>query len=228
MDERRTIAPYVVLDFGNHGLFGLEVPKKYGGRGLSTTDTLRIIEQLAAIDLALALMVGLHNGLGVRPILNFGSDALRQELLPQLATGRQLAAFALTEPGAGANPLAMQATARKTANGWRVHAEKQWIGLASWAGVITVFAKAQDVNGKSAGTVALAVPENTVGLRHGPEALTMGMRGMVQNSVILNNATLDQGNQLGQVGDGMKVAQDAMMSWRSRPQQGTLICTHLR
>jgi alkylation response protein AidB-like acyl-CoA dehydrogenase len=131
IDERRTIPPYVVLDLGNQGFFGLQVPTRFGGKALATCDLMRVMEQLAAIDMTVATLVGVHNGLGVRPLLQSGSDALRERLLPTLASGRQLAAFALTEPDAGSNPVALRATAVKTTGGWRVSGEKQWIGLAA-------------------------------------------------------------------------------------------------
>jgi acyl-CoA synthetase (AMP-forming)/AMP-acid ligase II/alkylation response protein AidB-like acyl-CoA dehydrogenase/acyl carrier protein len=210
-DERRTIAPYVVLDLGNQGFFGLQVPARFGGAGLLTADLLRVMEQLAAVDLTIATMVGVHNGLGVRTILQAGTPAVHERLLPVLASGRQLAAFALTEPGAGSNPVAMQATARQVPGGWIVNAEKQWIGLAAWAGVITVFAKAFDAAGAALGTIALMVAEDTPGLAQGPEALTMGMRGMVQNTVFLTDAFLPDAAVLRTPGQGMDVARDAML-----------------
>lgn len=211
IDERRTIPPYVVLDLGNQGFFGLQIPKRFGGCDLTTVDLMRILEQIAAIDLSLATLVGVHNGLGVRPILKFGTDSVQKHLLPVLAAGRQLAAFALTEPGAGSNPLAMRATAVKTQGGWLVNAEKQWIGLGSWAGVLTIFAKAIDPTTGPQGTIALMIPENTPGLSQGPEALTMGMRGIVQNTIYVRNAFVPDDAVLAKIGDGMVVGRDAMM-----------------
>ncbi|MDQ2819988.1 MAG: AMP-binding protein [Pseudomonadota bacterium] len=210
-DERRTIAPYIVLDLGNQGFFGLQAPRRHGGAGLLTADLLRVMEQLAAVDLTIATMVGVHNGLGVRTVLQSGAPALQERLLPLLASGRQLAAFALTEPGAGSNPVAMRASAVQVAGGWIVNAEKQWIGLAAWAGVITVFAKAVDAGGKPLGTIALLVAEDTSGLAQGPEALTMGMRGMVQNTVFLRDAFVPDAAVLRAAGEGMEVARDAML-----------------
>ena len=90
MDERRTIAPHIVLDMGNRGLLGLQVPKQYGGLELSSLDTMRIIQQLGAVDQTLALFVGLSNILGIRPIMNFASESVREQMLPLLATGKSL------------------------------------------------------------------------------------------------------------------------------------------
>lgn len=208
MDERRCISPHVVLDFGNKGLLGMQVPRCYGGLGLGHTDTIRIIQQLGAIDPTLALFVGLNNVLGVRPILMYGSESLKAELLPILATGRELAAFALTETGAGANPQAIQSQAIRDGDGWLLQGEKIWSGSAAWAGVINVFVKHQQ------GISGFVVRRGTPGLRQGAEALTMGMRGMVQNTVYLEDIPVTSAQILGEAGKGMNVAQDAMMYGR--------------
>ncbi|MCC5667833.1 AMP-binding protein [Nostoc sp. CHAB 5784] len=209
MDERRCIPPHVVLDFGNQGLLGMQVPPSYGGLGLGHTDTIRIIQQLGAIDSTLALFVGLNNVLGIRPILLHGTSSLKEELLPMLATGRELAAFALTEPGAGANPQAIASQAIANSNGWRLRGEKIWSGSAAWAGVINVF-----VQHSHQGISGFAVRRGSPGLRQGKEALTMGMRGMVQNTVYLEDVPVTSEQLLGTVGTGMSVAQDAMMYGR--------------
>jgi acyl-CoA synthetase (AMP-forming)/AMP-acid ligase II/alkylation response protein AidB-like acyl-CoA dehydrogenase/acyl carrier protein len=211
IDERRTVPPYIVLDLGNQGFFGLQVPQQFGGQALSTVDLMRVLEQLAAVDLTIATLVGVHNGLGVRPLLRFAPPALQQRLLPALASGRQLAAFALTEPEAGSNPVALRASATRTAGGWRLRGEKQWIGLASWAGVTTVFAKALDASGKPLGITALTIEADNPGLAQGPESLTMGMRGMVQNTVFFDDAFVPDASLLLAPGEGMEVARDAML-----------------
>ncbi|MCC5622745.1 AMP-binding protein [Nostoc sp. CHAB 5715] len=209
IDERRCIPPHVVLDFGNQGLLGMQVPPSYGGLGLGHTDTIRIIQQLGAIDPTLALFVGLNNVLGIRPILLHGTSSLKEELLPMLATGRELAAFALTEPGAGANPQAIASQAIANGNGWRLRGEKIWSGSAAWAGVINVFVWHQHQ-----GISGFAVRRGSPGLRQGKEALTMGMRGMVQNTVYLEDIPVTSEQLLGALGTGMSVAQDAMMYGR--------------
>nr|WP_307728491.1 AMP-binding protein [Massilia solisilvae] len=210
MDERRTVSPHVVLDLGNEGFFGLQVPQAHGGCALSCADTMRVLQQLAALDLTLATMVGVHNGLGLRPLLQYGPEALQRELLPRLASGRQLAAYAQTEPQAGSNPLAIRARARRVDGGWRLDAEKHLIGLGAWAGVLTVLAKGVDRDGSPLGPMVLLVPEDAPGLAHGPEALTMGMRAMVQNTVRCEGVFVPDARVLLAPGEGMQVAHDAM------------------
>ena len=214
IDERRCLSPGVVLDFGNKGLLGMQVPKKHGGLGLGHRSMLKIIAQLGAIDPTLALFVGLNNVLGVRPILHHASEQLRAQLLPKLATGRELAAFAITETGAGSHPFGITAEAVPTAAGWQLQGEKIWSGSAAWAGVINVFVRQVDAAGVPVGVSGFAVPKGAAGLRQGPEALTMGMRGMVQNTVFLENVPVSAAQMLGEAGQGMVVAQDAMMYGR--------------
>ena len=215
MDERRCLSPNIVLDFGNQGLLGMQVPQQYGGLELNNSSTLQIIEQLGAIDTTLALFVGLNNVLGIRPILHYAQPGLKAELLPRLAAGRELAAFALTESGAGSHPLGIAAKATPTTTDrWQLTGEKIWSGSAAWAGVTNVFVQEVDAAGIPVGISGFAVKKGTPGLRQGPEALTMGMRGMVQNTVLLEGALVSDAERLGEAGKGMAVAQDAMMYGR--------------
>jgi alkylation response protein AidB-like acyl-CoA dehydrogenase len=211
IDERRCIPPHVVLDFGNRGMLGLQVPVNLGGAGLGHRDAMRVVEQLAAIDLSLATFTVNHNFLGVRLIQRYASHAVCEELLPALAQGRELAAFALTEPGAGSNPQLLSASAVADASGgWRLRGTKFWSGSASWAGVVNVFVKVLNGKDRPGRITGFAVRSGAPGLRHGPEALTMGMRGMVQNSIHLDDVPVNSDHLLGGVGAGMEVAQDGM------------------
>jgi len=210
MDERRSLSPALVLDFGNRGLLGLQVPARWGGPGLSHAGFLRVVEQLAAIDATLGLFVGLNNVLGLRPLLRYGSDAQRERWLPQLAAGRVLAAFALTEPGAGSNPNALRASALPHGGGWLLQGRKWWSGSAAWAGLTHVFVREHDAGGRALGISAFALPRGRAGLRQGAEALTFGMRAMVQNAVHLDGVPVSDDDRLGAPGQGLAIAQDAM------------------
>lgn len=214
MDERRSLNPGVVLDFGNRGLLGLLVPPRWGGPGLSQAGFLRVIGQLAAIDATLGLFVGLNNVLGVLPLLQ-APTALQDQWLPQLAGGRVLAAFALSEAGAGSNPQALAAQAVPApAGGWRLDGEKWWSGSAAWAGLTHVFVREFDAGGQALGISAFVLPRGRAGLEQGPEALTMGMRAMVQNRVRLRQVLVGDADRLGPPGAGMTLAQAAMNQGR--------------
>ncbi len=214
-DSRRSIAPHVLLELGNAGVLGLQTPRGLGGLGLGEREAMGVIEQLGAIDLTLAMMVIVHNTLGIRPILGHASPALRDELVPRLASGRELAAFAITERGAGSNPMAIAGTATPLEAGrWRLDAEKIWSGTAGWSSVVNVFVQNLRGDGAAWGATGFAVPRTARGLEVGAEALTMEMRAMVQNVVTLEGVAVDEKRLLGVPGQGMDVAHDAMMHGR--------------
>jgi acyl-CoA synthetase (AMP-forming)/AMP-acid ligase II/alkylation response protein AidB-like acyl-CoA dehydrogenase/acyl carrier protein len=211
IDERRTIPPYVVLDFGNRGLLGLQAPREAGGLALSHRDTYRVLEQLAAIDLTLGSFVGVHNALGMRPLLRFATAAQQERWLARVAQGRELAAFAFTEPAAGSNPGAIESTATPDGKGgWTLRGSKRWIGTAAWAGVVHVFAHLIGDDGRHRGLAAFIVSQDAPGFVQGAEELTMGMRGMVQNTIHLNDVPVTADDMLGGPADGMAIAQDIM------------------
>lgn len=215
MDARRSIPPHIVLDFGNKGLLGLQAPVEYGGLDLGYKDCMAVMTQVGAMDLNLAIFVGLHNYLGLRPIMHYSNPEVREELLPRLASGRELAAFGLTEPGAGSNASAIEGKAERMQDGRiRLNGSKIWIGNASWAGVINVFLRYYNEDGKPHGICGYVVRQGHPGFVMGPELMTTGLRGMVQNRFYLQDAFVDPMDQLGELGCGMEVAQDAMMYTR--------------
>ena len=211
MDERRSIPPYIVLDFGNQGILGLQAPVAMGGAGLTYRDTLRVAVQMGAIDINLSSFIGVHNALGLRPIMHYGTAAMHANVLPRLASGRELVAFAFTEPGAGSNPRSISATATPDGTGgWRLHGSKKWIGTGAWAGWIVVSAHLLDEAGHDRGITSFLIQQGAAGLRMGLEELTMGMRGMIQNTVHLEGVRVGPEDILGQPGQGMFVAQETM------------------
>ena len=120
-DERRCVPPFVILDFGNRGILGMQIPEEYGGLALTNRDFMRVMEQLSAIDLSLASLVFIHNANGIRPIVGYATPVMCAQLLPLLARGRELSAFALTEPVAGSNlPGIATVAVPDGQGGWRV------------------------------------------------------------------------------------------------------------
>ncbi|MGJ5178592.1 AMP-binding protein [Bradyrhizobium oligotrophicum] len=216
VDERRTIPPHIVLDLGRKGLLGMRAPQEVGGLALSYRDMLRVLQQIAAIDTTIAAFVAAHNVLGVQPVLRHGTEAQRRLLLPDLAQGRQLASFAFTEPAAGSNSTAITATAVENDDGtYTLNGSKRWIGTASWAGTIHVFARVIDRAGVNRGITAFTLAQHTPGLIQGPEELTVGLRGMVQNCVELRDARATAADVLGGIGRGMQIAQEILQLGRA-------------
>ncbi|MDQ6893670.1 MAG: amino acid adenylation domain-containing protein [Acidobacteriota bacterium] len=209
IDERRAIPPHILLDFGRRGLFGLRIPRRHGGLELAQSDVVRVLQQLAAIDLTLATMVSSH-AIGLHTIHRFGRTSLKEELLPDLASGRAICAFALTERVAGSNPRAIQTRADPDGQGgWILNGDKYFVDSASWASVTTVFARTPE-EGRASGISAFAVRRGTPGLTIGRETLTMGMRGMAQHDVHLRDVRVGPDGLLGDPGAGLAISQDTL------------------
>jgi alkylation response protein AidB-like acyl-CoA dehydrogenase len=213
MDERRSIPPPVVLELGNRGLFGVQVEEKYGGLALRNRDIARVLEQAAAIDLGLGTWLLTSLFPGVRPIAAFGRPGLKDEVLPSLASGRMLAGYAQTEPGAGTHFSAMEGRAVAIGDGrWRLSGDKVWIGNSSWAGVLTVVAHDVGADGRRRGLTAFAVRTDRPGVALGREILSMGMRGMVQGEVSFRDVEVGLDDVVGAPQRGLEVGVDSM-SW---------------
>ena len=101
IEEERWIGDNVIRELGDAGLCGLYVPEEYGGQGLSQTGYARVFETFAGIDSTLSIIMGVHQSIGFKAIVMFGTDEQKERLLPDLASGRKLAGYALTEPNAG-------------------------------------------------------------------------------------------------------------------------------
>ncbi|MDD2694832.1 MAG: acyl-CoA dehydrogenase family protein, partial [Anaerolineales bacterium] len=160
---------------GSLGLLGLNAPEEYGGAGVDAVSAAIAIEQLGWGCGSTALAIAAHNGLGCAPVALFGSQALKERFLPPAATGRhadgspsQLAALALTEPGAGSD-LKGGITTRAARSGeeWVINGAKMWCTNASIADYIVTLART-DPRGGSRSLSLILVPTGTPGLRIGP------------------------------------------------------------
>jgi alkylation response protein AidB-like acyl-CoA dehydrogenase len=210
-DERRCVPPYVILDFGTQGIFGLQIPEEFGGLALRHDDFLRVLEQLAAIDISLASLVFIHNANGIRPILGFAPPETRERLLRDIAAGRQLASFTLTEPAAGSNLPGLQSRAEPIGDGrWRIHGVKRWNG-SGWAGIVTVFARQVDEKGRLRHPAAFVIEQGMAGVRVGRESLTMGVRSIMQNAIVFDGVEVGPERVLGDPGQGMEIADEGLL-----------------
>ncbi|MEP6550751.1 MAG: acyl-CoA dehydrogenase family protein, partial [Gemmatimonadales bacterium] len=137
-DEEETIPENVIRALAEAGILGLTIPKQYGGLELSSSAYARVFETLSSIDGSVAVLVGVHCGLGSKAIVLHGNDQQKDRYLPPLARGDFLAAYALTEPEVGSDAQNIQTTAILSKDGshWRLNGRKIWIGNAHRAGVI--------------------------------------------------------------------------------------------
>src|SRR5438270_11731419 len=130
----------VVARLGELGLLGMTVPEELGGSALDTVSVAAVVEEIARWDGSLALTVASHNGLGTSHLLRFGTDELRQRYIPEIAAGRKLAAWALTEQGSGSDAAGMRPTAVRKDKGWVLNGAKMFITQGTVGDVFVVLA----------------------------------------------------------------------------------------
>src|SRR5512136_1361107 len=143
-DETGTFPRDTVRKLGELGMLGVTVPEELGGAGLDELALAVIVEEIARCDGSLALTVSSHVGLGTSQILRFGGEELRRRLLPGLASGERLAAWALTEPGSGSDASAMRTTATRDGGGWVLQGTKTFVTQGSVGDVLVVLARTSD------------------------------------------------------------------------------------
>ena len=197
------------------GLFGLVVPEAQGGLGFGSAAYSRVLQQIATHDGSVALTVGAHSSIGMRGLLLFGTEAQRATWLPRLATGELIAAFCLTEPGAGSDAASVKTTARREGDAWILNGEKLWITNGGIAGFYTVFAKTPATGEGKAQMTAFIVPRDLPGVSTGPHEDKMGIRASNTCSVIFDEVRLGDEHVLGEVGKGFKAAMRILNAGRS-------------
>ncbi len=195
------------------GLFGLVVPEQHGGLGLGATAYSRVIQELSRYDGSIAVTVGAHSSIGMRGLLLFGTDEQKARWLPRLATGELIAAFCLTEPGAGSDAAGIRTTAVRDGDDFVLNGEKLWITNGGIADFFTVFAKTS-FEGRGHIT-AFVVTRDMKGVSTGPHEDKMGIRASSTTTVVLEDVRVPAANVLGEVGKGFKVAMKILNSGRT-------------
>lgn len=196
------LIPRLLRRAGELGLLMLDIPEADGGLGLSKATSMLVSER-AAKCASFSVSWGAHTGIGTLPLVYYGTPAQKERYLAKLASGELLAAYALTEPGAGSDALAARTTAVLAPGGahYVLNGVKQFITNAGFADLFTVFAK---VDGEK--FTAFLVERNTKGLSTGAEEQKLGIRGSSTRQVILENVEVPVENVLGEVGQGHKIA----------------------
>ena len=213
IEEKRWIGDGTIRELGEAGLCGLYVDEKYGGQGLSQTGYARVFETFAQIDATLSIVLGVHQSIGFKGIHMFGTDAQKERFLPDLAAGRKLAGFALTEPEAGSDAYEIQSRAVQQPDGsWVLNGEKRYIGNGSKGDVFTAFARCE-VDGKDR-HIALILEKGMKGFEVGERYDTMGLRGNDLRRLCFNDVKVPAENVLGEPGEGFRIAMSVLNNGR--------------
>ncbi|MGK2960973.1 MAG: acyl-CoA dehydrogenase family protein [Gemmatimonadaceae bacterium] len=217
-DEEETVTDEVIAEFARVGLLGLTIPRQYGGLELSHTAYARVFERISVIDPSLAVLVGVHCGLGSKAIVLYGSEEQKSRYLPMLARGETLAAYALTEPETGSDAQNIKTTARLSDDGakWILDGHKIWIGNAHKAGVIATFAQTSvERRGERVmRSTAFIIRPDMPGFRILGTVRKLGIRGSTQAELLYEGLEVPADHVLGTVGKGFTVAVQVLNAGR--------------
>jgi butyryl-CoA dehydrogenase len=197
---------------GELGLAGLPYPEEYGGAGMGSFAWALACEEIAAADMGMAVCLSVHI-LAQLPILTFGTDEQKQRFLPGMTAGRELGAFALTEPQAGSDAAAIALAAARDGDDYLLTGTKIWITNGADAERILVFATVDRSKGRE-GITAFVVERGTPGFRVGSHERKMGIRDTVSAELVFEDARVPAANRLGEEGEGLKVALSALGAGR--------------
>jgi len=195
----------LIPKMGELGLFGLVVPEEYGGAGADFTSLCVAIEELGRVDQSIGITLSAGVGLGINPILSFGSDEQKQRWLPDLVAGRALAGFGLTEPEAGSDAGATRTRAELVDGQWVVNGAKAFItnSGSSITSVVTVTARTGAVDGKPE-ISAILIPSGTPGFEVQPAYDKLGWRISDTHGLVFDDCRVPEANLVGQRGAGFK------------------------
>ena len=205
IDEQERFPQETVEKMAKLGIFGIPVPKQYGGAGGDNLMYSIAVEELSRCCATTGVVVSAHTSLCMSPILQFGTEDQKMKYVPKLASGEWIGAFGLTEPNAGTDAAGQQTTAVLDGEEWVINGNKIFITNAGHADVYIVIAMTDKSLGTK-GISAFIVEAATPGFSIGKKELKMGIRGSATAELIFTNVRIPKENLLGKVGEGFKIA----------------------
>ncbi len=187
------------------GFMGMMVSEEYGGAGLSTLAYVLAMEEISAACASTGVIMSVNNSLVCHPIEKFGTPEQKKKYLPDLAAGKKLGAYCLSEPNTGSDAARQQTTAVKKGDAYVLNGTKNFITNGQHADVYIIYVMTDAAQGHK-GISAFIVDAETTGLERGPKEKTMGIKGSSTCQIVLTDCEVPADNLLGEVGGGFKVA----------------------
>ncbi len=209
IDRNAEIPQEVVEGLGRIGVLGMTVPPEYGGQGMSQMGYCKIMEIIGGHDAGVTVFVNAHHSIGIRALVLYGTEEQKRRYLPDLVSGRKLAAFALTEPEAGSDAANVQTTATPSADGksYTLNGSKRYITNGGIAGVLTVMARTPVPGGSETKVTAFIITPDMPGFKVLEKRMDkVGIRGTATGRLAFENLVVPAENVLGQVGRGLQIA----------------------
>ncbi|MFH1679141.1 MAG: acyl-CoA dehydrogenase family protein [Candidatus Eisenbacteria bacterium] len=209
-DEKEKPAVEEAKAFAELGFLGMTVPEEYGGTLLDDISEAIVIEELSRVDASFGVLVSVHTSLCATVVVCHGSDEQKKKYLPRLATGEILAAYSLSEAGAGSDPMALTCTAAKKGDKYVLNGEKMWVTNGSIADLFILMAKTDPSASGAKGISAFLVEKGFPGFEVGKKEEKLGIRSSDTVSLILQNCEVPASNLLWEEGKGMRIAFEAL------------------
>lgn len=212
-DEAQKFPMELLKELGELGFLGILFPEEYGGAGLGYVEFEIIIEELARIDPSIALSVAAHNGLCTNHIFRFANEELKKKYVPDLASGKKIGAWALTEPSSGSDAAALKTVAEKDGDYYILNGSKNFITHGKYGETTVVMAITNKDDGKK-GISAFIVEQGTPGFIAGKKENKLGMRSCETSQIIFENCKVPAENLIGEEGMGFVQAMQILEGGR--------------
>ncbi len=208
IDENEEIPKHIIQKIGELGLLGAAFPSEYGGSDFGEVGYCIIQEEIGRACASTATFVGAHVSIGTNSIYLGGSEELKQKYLPDLTSGAKIAAFGLTEQGAGSDAFNLKTVAEEDGDYWVINGEKQWITNGPFADVVAVYARTKK------GISAFVVEKGMEGFSAGAPEKKMGIRGSKTSTLKFENVRVPKENMIGKEGYGFPIAMKVLNAGR--------------
>jgi acyl-CoA dehydrogenase len=214
VEQEDRLPPAAIARLAELGYFGLTIPTEFGGLGLGTADFCVLVQEFGRTHSAFFQIIDDNNGMGSSMVVEGGSAELRATVLPELASGRAVASFALTEPEAGSDAAAIRTVARRDGDDYVITGRKHFISNAGWSRFFTVLARTRPLSEADGRISAFVVERDTPGFTIGRRQEMMGLRGSAQHELLFEDCRVPAGARLGAEGDGFRAAKGALAHGR--------------
>ena len=211
VEDDDKIPDAILKEMGALGFFGLPFPEEYGGAGAGDLGYCLALEEFGRTSAAFSNLIGAHTSIGSMSIYLGGTPDQKKRYLPDLASGRKIAAFSLTEPSSGSDAASIQASAEKQGDRWILNGTKIWVTNGPIADVVIVYAANDRALGPRGGITAFIVEKGFTGFRVGRVDEKMGLRGSYTGELVFEDCEVPEENVLGgTVGTGFRTALGAL------------------
>lgn len=204
-DKKHEFPSAILAEMGELGLLGMMVGEEHGGPGLDSLTYCLAVEEIAAVCPSVAVTMSVANSVCCWPIDQFGSPELKARFLPELASGRAIGGFGLTEPGSGSDAGSMKTRARRDGDEWVLDGEKAWITNAAYGKYFVVLA-VTDPDAGTKGISAFVVPADAPGFKVGAPEEKLGLKASNTAALYFTECRIPAANLLGQLGQGFRIA----------------------